>query len=607
MKHKFSLLILVFILLALLYTRFVNLGWGLPYPFHPDERNMSVALEQLRCPLPFKQDCLHPHFFAYGQFPLYVGYFLLHMYYILSGQLGKIITFLDATIVLRFIAAVSSIITVLFILKIIQIFLEHMYPKMRSPILTYAATLPFIFSPGLIQTAHFGTTESILICIYTSLFYLGLLRLDERMSKKKYLLLSALLCAVAAATKISSMLFLFVPFYVGFMREIKMSLREEKSNFFSKILQIFFDFLVFFIFVIILSLLFSPYNLIALGDFLSSMQYESAVALGSMKVFYTHQYVLTIPVIFQFIKIFPYALGVPVILYFILGFITLPYDKRFNLLRMSFLVYFLPTAFMYAKWTRFMSPIFPHFILIAVLFLINLYTIVSFYARQTKNKNQWLFVISNFLFFLLITTFCIRGIAFLSIYTNRDVRYEASDWIYNNIPNNSYVLSETANVVDIPIQDPTVKEIPPLKNLQYISFNFYDLDVNTQLQQELQSHINDSAYVFIPSRRVFMNYTCYINPDIYGTVTKINSSFLTGVAKNKCTYLSNTYPQLNKYYTDLFRGKLGFKEVAQFSSYPKISILGRTILQYPDEEAEETWTVFDHPVIRIYRKIEDRN
>ena len=40
----------------------------------------------------------------------------------------------------------------------------------------------------------------------------------------------------------------------------------------------------------------------------------------------------------------------------------------------------------------------------------------------------------------------------------------------------------------------------------------------------------------------------------------------------------------------------------EFSSYPGLT-LGPFNLVFPDEDAEETFTVFDHPVIRIYKKI----
>ena len=45
-------LIVIGLLSVLVYSRFVNLGWGLPYPMHPDERNMANAVHQLNCKFP---------------------------------------------------------------------------------------------------------------------------------------------------------------------------------------------------------------------------------------------------------------------------------------------------------------------------------------------------------------------------------------------------------------------------------------------------------------------------------------------------------------------------------------------------------------------------
>ena len=78
---------------------------------------------------------------------------------------------------------------------------------------------------------------------------------------------------------------------------------------------------------------------------------------------------------------------------------------------------------------------------------------------------------------------------------------------------------------------------------------------------ELKNHLRKADYILVRSRRIFANHS-----------------------KEK-------YPILNQYYDDLFNEKLGFKKMAEFSA------------GLNDENSEETWTVFDHPVIRIYKKI----
>jgi len=85
---------IILILLIAAFLRFYNLMHDSPYFFNPDERNMASAITRFRLPtklseipicllkefqisklLKIKNCSLNPHFFAYGQFPLYLAYF----------------------------------------------------------------------------------------------------------------------------------------------------------------------------------------------------------------------------------------------------------------------------------------------------------------------------------------------------------------------------------------------------------------------------------------------------------------------------------------------------------------------------------------------------
>ena len=135
-----------------------------------------------------------------------------------------------------------------------------------------------------------------------------------------------------------------------------------------------------------------------------------------------------------------------------------------------------------------------------------------------------------------------------------DSRIKASEWIVENIPSGSVLISETANVVDIPVGN--------LKGKSYeiIVSNLYDIDNDEMLYKTFQNDLKRADYILIPSRRVF------------------------------ASHLGKTYIKIDKYYMELFSGKLGFKKVAEF--------------KYLDDElAEETFSVFDHPVVRIYKRI----
>lgn len=596
-------IIIAFILVTLFYTRFVGLSWGLPYPMHPDERNMAVSIEQLSCPDIQSGDCLNPHFFAYGQFPLYIGYFAIKLLHLLSGDISKLITYTEAVMALRIISALSSVFTFWILVKIfdsIAPFISRSVHKvygadvksvLKDPFV-YLVSFLYIFSAGLIQFSHFGTTESLLMLFYVLLMYFSLELFAQRYMYYKYFLLTSLVLGLATATKVSSLLFTFIPVFtltVYFFR-------HEDTR---KLLRLCFSLVNMLGLACILSVLFSPYNFISFPEFLSSMYYESDIATGRYLAFYIRQFVGTMPVLFQFIYIFPYALGWGVMILFILGFLFLPFNKEVNLLRIAFLSFFIPSAFLFAKWTRFMTPVFPIILLFASLFLFKAYYRLRLQFTRFHGSNQGMQLVSQRmiigLFAVLVFLMCLPGIAYLAVYTTPDVRYKASDWVYQNMKEGSYILSETANVIDVPISTPgSALDLYANKTYKYISFNFYDLDVNYGLQDELSSHIDNADYIFVPSRRVFMNHTCF-NEKLISQ--KENRNLI-----NDCAEKSDGYFTINSYYNRLFSGDLGFEKVAEFTSYPRIELFGKTLLEFPDEAAEESWAIFDHPVVRIYKK-----
>ncbi|MBI4096901.1 MAG: hypothetical protein HY428_00605, partial [Candidatus Levybacteria bacterium] len=61
------------------------------------------------------------------------------------------------------------------------------------------------------------------------------------------------------------------------------------------------------------------------------------------------------------------------------------------------------------------------------------------------------------------------------------------------------------------------------------------------------------------------------------------------------------YVQTVQYYKDLFSGKLGYKKVAEFTSYPTLEIRNWK-LEIQDFGADESFTVYDHPKIMIFKK-----
>ncbi len=556
--------ILIFLSFAILvFTRFIGLDWGLPYPMHPDERNMVVAILEMDCSKGPLIECLNPHFFAYGQLPLYLGLILFQVLHLI---LRDIPIYPLATLSLRIISASFSVFTVIVLIKSIRLF------QIKDKLSLFTFYLMATFTPAFIQFAHFGTTESMLIFFYIYLIYLSLKFILIPESIRSFAMGSGIILGLALGTKISSAIFVSIPVLAMLFNTFNAS----KNSFLQRLLTLIKGTLIFSVTTILLFLISSPFDLIAGHEFLGSMRYESDVGLGVYRAFYTRQFDYAIPLLFQSVKIFPFVLGMPIYLLFVLGFLLSPWKKEYIFLRLQFLIFFIPTAFLYAKWTRFLVPIFPLMILFAGLMLSQLFKKVT--SHKFSYRSTLLAVVAVSI---------IPGIAYLTIYMSPDVRVTATEWINENIDNNNYILSETANVVDIPIQG---------NGYRVVSFNFYELDNDFLVHENLKMHKSLSDYVFVPSRRIFANYTCY---EFEESLIKVS---ITGYQNDRCIELNKKYPEINKYYDELFNSSK-YELVQEFKSYPRIEIGGKTLITFSDEDAEETWTVFDHPVIRIYKHI----
>jgi len=563
MVKKLYPVLFVFFVAAIAYTRFQGIHWGLPYPFHPDERNMANALEQLNCSSGSWLDCLNPHFFAYGQLPLYIAFFAIKIVHVVQGTLKQSISFVEATLALRFFAAFWSVVTVFISWKIMR---SLRFFKNIATLQMFFISLPiFVFIPSLIQFAHFGTTESFLMFCYTAVCYSALQYIQNSWSDEKFAFYAALVSGLAVGTKISSVVFLVVPLVLLFFISIR---KRKQFAFFKLIVRA----LQIVITSLLISVIVSPHTILHLADFLSAFRYESSVAQGSVEVFYTRQFFYSLPIWFQSVRIFPYALGWPIFILCIAGIVGLKRNAETVFLRMAFILYFLPAALLFTKWSRFMAPVFPLMTIFAAI------TLLTLFKKAQNIKNRLIKYIAVASLALVLVASVIPGIAYLSIYNNEDIRFTASKWMEKNILEGTLVLSETANVVDLPVG------VKP-----FTSFDFYSLDSDVNLQNDLVEQIEASEYIVVPSRRLFANHTCLVPSD--------------GFTYDRCRGLEEDYPILNEYYASLFSGKLGYKKVAEFHSYPKIQIFGKTLIEFPDESAEETWTVFDHPVIRVYKKI----
>ncbi|HZP56618.1 MAG TPA: DUF2298 domain-containing protein [Dehalococcoidia bacterium] len=162
---------------------------------------------------------------------------------------------------------------------------------------------------------------------------------------------------------------------------------------------------------------------------------------------------------------------------------------------------------------------------------------------------------------VLMTLFA--GLAFYSIYTRPVTRAEASRWIYENVPAGSVIGHEHWDD-EVPYQ---VAGATP-RTYDGVTFENFNPDTPQRVDQ-LLSDIDQVDYIALSSRR------------LSGTITRVPAE----------------WPVTSRYYQALEDGSLGFEKVAEFTSYPRI--FGMT---FNDTGAEESFSVYDHPQVTIYRK-----
>lgn len=544
--------ILFLIILLGGFFRFYKLDWGEGFFFHPDEYHIVISVNQLSFP-----SNMHPHLFSYGSFSVYLIYFsklfIQKIFFILNNKTSGGI--FNPFLIGRFYSALFSTLTILTVHQISTFVFRNKKYSLLSALLV-------ALTPGLIQQAHYATPDSSL----TFFIFLSILFFVKwyKQNQNIYYLLSSAAYGLALSTKITAIsilpIFLILTFYKlgGNLKN-----KDEILNAGSKI----------FLFILVCGTFFFmafPYSFIDLGGFRSSMNYELPVGRGTLPVFYTRQFINTSPLIFQLSKILPYALGLTILIFSIPGILQLLYSaiknpKKDKIILLSllafFLVLFLPNNFLFAKWTRFILPTFPFFSIFSVYF---------FYTVEKLLKPFWKkYVFYGALIFLTLPTF-LWIMAFFRIYTKQDVRITATEWVLEHIPKYSYILTETGNTLEVPLYGMYPKN----------AFNFYDLDENPHLPKNLANEIARADYFIIQSRRIYANHLRF----------------------------PEKYPLTYKFYNALFSGDLGFKQIAEFNSFPSLEIrlpvgqVGKLKMEINDEQSEETFTVFDHPVIRIYQK-----
>lgn len=403
------------------------------------------------------------------------------------------------------------------------------------------------FNAGLIQCAHFAVTESLLVFFLLLIALLADLCQQRERPVVRFLL--GIVCALAIACKTSALSFLLIPVSAWLMNQPG---RQSPAVIARR--AVFYCFIIIAVFFIT-----SPYSLINYQAFARSMAYEGGVVHGSVRVPYTLQFHDTTPFVPWLGSLYWLCSPLPVITGGVAMLVLLTsgirlFSDRTRVLPILLFAFFyaLYIGTWHTKFVRYLVPLLP------VILLCSAWACTRVKARFNR--------IGTFIIIAVIGSSGIWGASFFSIYCRPSTRIAASKWVYENIPEKSKILLEH---YDYALPVPIGEKSPTVFSRRV--FPFYDED-NPAKMRSLAEALAESDLIILASRR------------LYSTIPKD----------------SVKYPFTARYYADLFAGSLGFSETARFASPPGIASW-----LICDDNAEETFQVFDHPTVRIF--VRDKN
>lgn len=526
----------IFVLLLIIasYLFFFNISWGAPFFFHPDERNIAYAVTALHFP-----NMLNPHFFAYGALPIYSIYFLTVLSHLFSPSLFSV-SLADAIIISRVCSGVLALGT------LVLLFL--LGKKLHSVTAGLFALFLGVGSVGFIQFAHFGTFEMWLTFFYTLLCYRYVMFME-----KKTVLSFFYICVITAlllSIKLSTVPFLLFPGIAVVL------LGKEKSRLLS-----WYTVRLIVLFILTVLLVFistNPYVFLDFTSFSSSITYESAVATGKLPVFYTGGFYHTIPVIYQYMSVYPFLLN-PILTLFSICSFSLLFFKRHQLtlsIRMLltfFLVYFFSEAFLFVKWTRYSIPTLPFIYLSISIFVLEL----KKYCSHTLHARVGWIMLTGL---IILSTLIWSSSYFITAFIHTDTRLQAVAWMQQHIDKNSVIMTESYDLGTQPFS----------ANFGKVQeYNFYDLDQDPLTLSVIEEASKTAEYLLLPSQRVI---------------------------KNRLTN-AQTFPKGNMFYKKLLTSTQ-FEKIYETPCdiFCRITYLNNPVFHY-----EETASVFDRPTIQLFQ------
>jgi len=555
-----------------LALRLYGLDWDQGNNFHPDERQILFQVTKLAWPTSFAQfrdpalSPLNPHFFAYGSFPLYLLAFVGNILAHFSPSLG---TFANLTLIGRVLSSLFDCATIP-----LTGYLALRLTKDTTPGRSLAWNVALLaaalvaFTPFQLQLSHFYAVDTMLL-FFVEFTVLACVILVETEHLMLWSLLAGLGYGLALATKFSA-----APLAVPVVVAVLLRWYRRRDTL-SAIVTLLSTALV----TILAFLIAEPYAFLDMPDFVQQVSDQGSLARGTLDLPYVRQFAGTLPFIYEGQNILLWGLGLMLGLAAFAGLLWLLWriwkrNADLWLVVLSWVVvYGAITCSFYAKFMRYMLPIYPFLTLMGASFLLAL---VRHEWKVDHSTNTLLRRTVKFLPYaaiaLVLGGTLFQGLALLNVYSQPNTRIQASRWIYSHLKPGSVLTYEQWDdslPVAVDGHDPSLyvqASYTGPDGQPTTGLDLYDDDTLAKAQM-LAKLLPTIDAITMPTERL----------------------------SKSIPRLSARYPLTIRYYDLLFSGQLGFHLAVQFENHP--NLFGITL---NDSGADESYSVFDHPTARIF-------
>jgi YYY domain-containing protein len=305
------------------------------------------------------------------------------------------------------------------------------------------------------------------------------------------------------------------------------------------------------------------------------MDYIRKLVSGQIDYPPSHQWTAREPVWYMLKNMVLWGLGVPLGLTVWASWALMAYElyrkrKWAHLLPWVWMTFtFFYQSIQFVKTVRYLLPIYPTMALMAGYGLIWLWDRAKGIAGgQTAGWwRRWVRPAATVLILVVILGTACWAVAFTGIYTRPVTRVAASRWMYEHIPAGSGISFELWD-------DPVPLNVDghnASAEYHHVKMDLYWEDI-PEKQQQLYDALQQAEYIALTSNR------------LYGSIPRLPAR----------------YPMTTRYYEALFSGELGYDRLITFTSRPRL--FG---IEINDDDSDESFTVYDHPKVTIFKKRPD--